>query len=411
MEEAQATDRRFLAAGFALSLLIHVLVAMALAGWLVFPLPSPEVQPIEVELVAPPEAETPAAEVPEEEPQVPEQEEAEQEEAEQPAAPPPPPPPPQQPEEQVQADSQQVPPPAVLQPVTEFGEEDTGPQGGEEDAPAQAETQSQTEDAQTEPEETAEAAAAQESASDLAQEPADAPEAEEVAQEDEAASEPEAGPETETEAETEAEAGETGSAPDAEPEVAALEEPGTEATRDVSESGELPAEDFGTVGPIVTDAVPASKPARRAAAVNPQPSGQSAGQNSGQNSGQSTARRTDLLPARELYSRDILDDERARTAMRGMPEGQRLNLLCMTELRAQLSAVSPAPPELLPSFRPRPGTVLEPGRAAFRSLGRWYDLAFRCETNGDVTRVERFSFRIGEPIPPSQWAERGLSGF
>ncbi|PVB59805.1 hypothetical protein DCO57_20565 [Labrenzia sp. 011] len=97
--------------------------------------------------------------------------------------------------------------------------------------------------------------------------------------------------------------------------------------------------------------------------------------------------------------------------MKGMSQGERLNLLCMTELRAQLTVVSPAPPELLPSFRPQPGTVLEPRRAAFRGLGRWFDVAFRCETDSDVTRVENFSFKIGPEIPQSQWLERGLTGF
>jgi hypothetical protein len=69
------------------------------------------------------------------------------------------------------------------------------------------------------------------------------------------------------------------------------------------------------------------------------------------------------------------------------------------------------PPELLPSFRPRGGNVLQPRIAAFRSLGRWFDVAFRCETDSGVTRVERFSFKIGKEIPQSQWLERGLTGF
>jgi Domain of Unknown Function (DUF930) len=66
---------------------------------------------------------------------------------------------------------------------------------------------------------------------------------------------------------------------------------------------------------------------------------------------------------------------------------------------------------LLPSFRPRGGNVLEPRIAAFRALGRWYDVAFRCETDGGVKRVVKFGFKIGEPIPKSQWLQRGLTGF
>ncbi|MDN3720239.1 DUF930 domain-containing protein [Roseibium salinum] len=165
--------------------------------------------------------------------------------------------------------------------------------------------------------------------------------------------------------------------------------------------GEAPAQDFGTVGPIVTAVRPAPKPARPSAppateeAASPGGGGAAAG----------------MLSARELFSENILSDPRAQTAMRGMPPGERLNLLCMTELRAQLTVTSPQPPELLPTFRPRNGNVLEPARAAFRSGGRWYDVAFRCETDRDVTRVQKFDFRIGQPIPPGEWAERGLSGF
>ncbi|MCA1299026.1 DUF930 domain-containing protein, partial [Stappia indica] len=116
-----------------------------------------------------------------------------------------------------------------------------------------------------------------------------------------------------------------------------------------------------------------------------------------------------LAGARELFSSRILGDSRARTAMAGLSGPQRLNLLCVTELRAQIRDLYPdRPPEILPSFRPQAGTVLAPVRAAYRSRGMWYDLDFRCETDPAVTRVERFSFRVGAPVPRSQWAARGF---
>ena len=90
-------------------------------------------------------------------------------------------------------------------------------------------------------------------------------------------------------------------------------------------------------------------------------------------------------------------------------QAQRLNLLCLTELRAQIRDLYPdRPAEILPSFRPQPGTVLAPVRAAYRSRGVWYDLDFRCETDPAVTRVEDFSFRVGPPVPRSQWLSRGF---
>jgi len=114
-------------------------------------------------------------------------------------------------------------------------------------------------------------------------------------------------------------------------------------------------------------------------------------------------------PGQELFSDQILGGARGRTAMAGLSGPQRLNLLCVTELRAQISSLYPdRPAELLPSFRPAPGTVLEPARAAYRSRGQWYELNFRCETDPGVTRVERFSFRVGPPVPRSQWRARGF---
>ncbi len=368
MDEALPDERRFWAAGFVASLVLHGLAALLLTGVISGYDPKPVQEPIEVELVSPPEEEEAPEVLPEEQP---EEQEAEQQEAEQPQVPLPPPPPPA-PAPQEQTDAQTPPEETpVMQPVEEFGEEDTGPQ--DEEAPEEsevAETGAESEDEATEEEPASEEA--------VSEEP----------QEAEAEQQPDETEETET-AET------TVPEPEPEPEQESEAGPAPDAGELPGEDAEEPAEDFGTVGRIETSATPAPKPARP----------------------KETARRespppqADLIQARELYSRDILDDARARTAMRGMSPGERLNLLCMTELRAQLSAASSAPPELLPSFRPRPGTVLQPGRAAFRSLGRWFDLAFRCETDGDVTRVESFAFKIGGQIPRSQWLERGLTGF
>ncbi len=367
-------------AGLALSLLAHALAAMLLMG-IHFNVPEPPVTPIEVELVPPEEKQVPEQTPPEaEQPEQPEQSQEQEKPQEQPAAEaPPPPPPPPPPAEQAKAQEQpaeaEVP---VLQPVQEFGEEDTGPKDQSESPDAQAQT---TED-RSQPQEPDEAAAAP---GDGPGDPSDAAEqvdAEQTVAEVEDTAEPEPQPDQPADQQT---------APEAAADQQAVQEDQT------------PEEDFGTVGPIVTAALPAPKP--------PAPRRPAEGETSGGGGGQGSGSARGMTAARELYSQDILNDPRARTAMRGMPEGQRLNLLCMTELRAQLTVASPAPPELLPSFRPRGGTVLEPARAAFRMGGRWFDVAFRCETDGEVTRVRTFSYRIGKLIPPGQWAERGLSGF
>ncbi len=114
-----------------------------------------------------------------------------------------------------------------------------------------------------------------------------------------------------------------------------------------------------------------------------------------------------LTPAELLYTDAIREDPTFRTAMNGLPRSRRAGLLCMTEMRDQLRAAQ-RPPEYLPSFSLPGGTVMEPREAAFRSGGQWFDLAFRCELNLEVTRVLKFSYRIGDAIPRSQWAQRGF---
>jgi hypothetical protein len=414
----EPADRRLFLWGLGVSAVLHALVALMLLEGVSGYTTPPLKDVVEVELLPPPpqEEETPPVELQQPEAEQPEQEEVEtpeqpelpeQEQAEE-APPPPPPPPP--PDSQDLAETPEAPPePSVLQEVTEFGEEDTGLQGEEDTPPAsaesatnegeqQAEADAQTEDAQAgEPDtgegegegegqqaDAAETDAPQEDAPDDAQDTA----AEDTADDSETADET-------------SEVAETPEQPDAVP----AETAGTGAETDTSETGELPAEDFGIVGPIATNKTPAPKPPKPVASPERSQGG------GGQASGGSEGPPAGMLAARELYSRDILDDPQARTAMRGMTEGQRLNLLCMTELREQIASVSALPPELLPSFRPRGGNVLQPRVAAFRSLGRWFDVAFRCETDEGVTRVERFSFKIGKEIPRSQWLERGLTGF
>jgi hypothetical protein len=419
MHETRRTRRWFFGGELAVSLLLHTLVAVALTGVVARQFGEPQVDPISVELVAPPEIETPEPQVPElkiPEPEKPKVEE-EKPEDEKAAVPPPPPPPP--PEEQQAEPEQTEEPeetaPTVMQPVVEFGDTDSGPREALDGTAAEeTETPEQTEEAPTEPEQATQETEEPEEGQPAEAEPSEASpaetaEVEETPQPEE--SQPEETPPEETQLEeakaeeAKPEEAQTEQAqPDQLAEAAATEAPAPEAVAET----ETPTEDFGTVGPIVTAALPAPKPAQRPAAR----SASNAAANSaggGGNSGRQTPR---LAEARRLFSASILGDTRARTAMAGMPPGQRLNLLCMTELRAQLIDWDPArPPEMLPSFRPKAGNVLEPGQAAYGSRGDWYDLNFRCETDKDVKRVVKFSFRIGPPIPPAKWQGRGLPPF
>lgn len=150
-------------------------------------------------------------------------------------------------------------------------------------------------------------------------------------------------------------------------------------------------EDSASAGPIAVLVAPTPKP----------------GQNPPAAAGQEAEDPRAMTPAKHLYSDAILNDPTFRTAMAGLPRSRRASLLCMTEMRDQLRAAS-RPPEMLPSYRLPAGTVLEPRRAAFRTQGQWFDLAFRCEVDQQVTRVLKFSYRIGDAIPRAQWSQRGF---
>lgn len=468
--ERGGTLRRRIGAGLVLSVLLHGTVA-----WLVFfgpgavrALPPTVDEPIEVVLIEPPAAEEEAEEEAEE-PPAPPPPEPQEEEAQ--AVPPPPPPAPDpEPEaepEQEEPAPEEVPEetpetpeaaaeaavPRVLMPVTEFAEEDSGSedQAGEialreslderpEAAPqetAETSPEAEAEDAPTaegegesgsnapgEAENEAESEGTAESGETGAAEElaAETPGAEEEGEPQVGEAAPEAVPETAPESEPDAER-------DAETEIAALTEPSEAESEGIGDLDVLAAPTEGTGVPAGGTAVPRAKPAeiplfagsradpqseaeavaRAIAATTPgsgglsfaRPSGGAGGE--GELAGGTTATR--------LFSRDISDDPRMRTAMNGMPQAARVDLLCMTELRAQLrTATPPYQPDLLPSFRLESGTVLQPRRAAFRAGGQWYDLAFRCELNTQVTRVESFTFRVGAPVPRSEWSARRFPG-
>ncbi|MEM8703706.1 MAG: DUF930 domain-containing protein [Pseudomonadota bacterium] len=467
MIETAKEDRQTFTWGLASSLALHGALALILLGNISGYVTEPSQEPVEVEIVtlpAPAEdeatAETPAeeqplsGEQPEEQEEnsplepAPEQEEIE-EEAETEA---PPPEPAAAPEEEESLDT--PPPPSIQEAVQEFAEEEPETQDTElqplqdpvEEDVAEAEDTQEAEetepldeagqdaDAGTEDSDVAEDVT-EEEAEDVNEEvvtsePADEPVTEEEVGEAETAEadvpeqelpeqdvpEEEIASADETAAETPSETevadefdplagpvSETGTdvTPEPQPKPLELAAAGTQAEADVGDADEIATGDFGTVGPIVSAAPPAPKPARQIARATPSDS-------SSASSSAATVRRPGHIQARQIYS---ANNARVTARMRGLTEGERLSLLCITELDAQLTAVSPVPPEALPRARARGGTVLEYQRVAFRSLGRWFDIAFRCETNAGVTRVERFSFKIGEEIPRSQWLARGLSGF
>ncbi|SDU28116.1 DUF930 domain-containing protein [Stappia sp. ES.058] len=459
-EDGRPGSRLFLV-GVAASVLLHGLIVLLFIETPPREMETPEAEPIEVVLVPPPQApapEEPVVEEPAAEEPAPEPEPEQEQEEEDALAPEPQPeaeeeaPEPEQPEA--------LPPPApdadslpVLQPVEEFAEESSEAAGGEEGDPRDgallpaedeprpeepvgedgdaevAETVETQEADEAEPvvpepvtETPVETEAGTEADPSATEEPSpeDAPveetPTEDVSTEDVSAEETPAGEETETqEAVAEPAPEETApetdiiAGPEAEGETAPFGETAVEeAPRSAPEADGL----SGAIATTLPRAKPPLPPgalraAARAAEQGDLPPGVRLPGNASEPARRPGAPR--LARARELFSDRILGDSRARTAMAGMSGPQRLNLLCLTELRAQIRDLYPdRPAEILPSFRPQPGTVLAPVRAAYRSRGAWYDLDFRCETDPAVTRVENFSFRVGPPVPRSEWRSRGF---
>lgn len=116
-----------------------------------------------------------------------------------------------------------------------------------------------------------------------------------------------------------------------------------------------------------------------------------------------------LQEAKKLFSRAALGGPVASTAMGGVPRAVRVGRLCVTELREQLLRASPPYlPDLLPSESKNDGTTVDIPKTAFRANGQWYDLTYRCAVDADATKVVSFAFRVGDPIPRSEWQRRGL---
>lgn len=150
-----------------------------------------------------------------------------------------------------------------------------------------------------------------------------------------------------------------------------------------------------TVGQGQAEALPAQvqvKPAKPAEAAKPAPPAQP---------------KTALREAKKLYSTSASGEMVAMMALAGVPREQRASQLCATELREQLKHGKPRfEPEYLPNIQLSQGNVMQVELAAFRSSGVWYDIRYRCEVDGDATRVTTFSFAVGDKVPRSQWAAR-----
>jgi hypothetical protein len=93
--------------------------------------------------------------------------------------------------------------------------------------------------------------------------------------------------------------------------------------------------------------------------------------------------------------------------MAGVPRDQRAAKLCASALHQQLVDAAYRP-DLVPLVPLKVGNIIDVPDTAFRSTTAWYDLSFRCEVDTNATRVLSFTFRVGNAIPPGEWARLGL---
>ena len=122
-----------------------------------------------------------------------------------------------------------------------------------------------------------------------------------------------------------------------------------------------------------------------------------------------------MITARTLHSESVLANPRSRgtrEALKMLEAGERIEQLCTLEAMSQIHAwKAEFEPDRVVAFAMAgtklTKTVLEAEGAAFRSRKQWYGLRFRCEmaANG---KVAGFQFRVGEPIPRSEWAAHDL---
>jgi hypothetical protein len=103
---------------------------------------------------------------------------------------------------------------------------------------------------------------------------------------------------------------------------------------------------------------------------------------------------------------------RIQSSLAKLDKQTRLEQVCDIEAMRRIRRVGHYLPDRAMSSASAPqthrgDTLIAPG-AAFRSRGKWYELAFTCTGTEDHMKVTAFSFTIGDAIPAEKWPEYGL---
>ncbi|MDX0452211.1 DUF930 domain-containing protein [Sinorhizobium medicae] len=183
---------------------------------------------------------------------------------------------------------------------------------------------------------------------------------------------------------------------------------------------ERPAENRTALAELRVDSTGAANKAADAAAAPPaapipqeKPVFEEARAEPTQNPAEASAEResSQLVQAKELYSKNALSDPHVKQAIGSLPPKKRIVQLCTIEALEQIRHQRPG---AIPDMFGRPDggfaseTALKADGAVFRSQGKWYSFDFTCEVNPEATSVTSFSFAIGKAIPKSEWGARQL---
>ena len=124
-----------------------------------------------------------------------------------------------------------------------------------------------------------------------------------------------------------------------------------------------------------------------------------------------------MISATTLYAAGILRDPQNREVRAALPTlspYERVTQLCNIEALEQVRQTRPTPvPDSMVASAFADTTLkddtLAAAGAAFRSGHAWYAIRFTCTVGQDLASVIAFQFRVGDPVPESQWDSHGLN--
>lgn len=121
--------------------------------------------------------------------------------------------------------------------------------------------------------------------------------------------------------------------------------------------------------------------------------------------------------ATRFYAAGILEEpgmEHIRATLGRIAPAERIVQLCNIEGLEQIRRAAPQyDPDTLVSYAMADtslaGLTLTATGGAFRSRRKWYAIALKCTVGADFKSVTAFEFKLGQPIPRSEWEDHDLN--